>query len=202
MNKAIRDSEQRRVIIDFLKDNHTHPTALDVFNHVRKILPFVSMSTIYRNLEVLKNLGQVTKIETIAGNRYDPDKKFHVHIRCTCCGKIEDINDDGLNSEILSEIPASFDSKSVKVELLGVCKDCASKMNCESLDEFAKELIVTLKRLINPASCKQIAETVGRHSRSVNGKLKNLIQRGLVAYLPEGLYKLTEIGFNYLKEEE
>ncbi len=200
-NRAIRASEQRRVIMDFLANNHTHPTALDVFNHVRTILPFVSMSTIYRNLEVLKSLGEIAKIETTVGNRYDPEKKFHVHIRCTACGKVEDINDDSLTSEIMGEIPESFDSRNVKLELLGICKDCASKMNCESLDDFAQELIMTLKRLEQPASCKQIAETVRRHSHSVNGKLKNLIQRGLVAYLPEGLYKLTEIGFNYCKED-
>lgn len=202
MNKAIRDSEQRRVIIDFLRNNHSHPTALDVFNYVRQILPFVSMSTIYRNLEVLNNLGQLTKIETTAGNRYDPDRKLHVHIRCTSCGKVEDIIDENLTAEILSEIPENFDSKNVKIELLGVCKDCISRCDAETLDEFSQELIMTLKSLKQPASCKKIAEITGRHSRSVNGKLKNLTQRGLVAYLPEGLYKLTEIGFNYLKEEK
>jgi Fur family ferric uptake transcriptional regulator len=58
---------------------------------VRKRLPHISLGTVYRNLEVLSELGLIQTLE-LGGNikRFDWNLKKHYHIRCLRCGRVDD----------------------------------------------------------------------------------------------------------------
>jgi Fe2+ or Zn2+ uptake regulation protein len=87
-----RETKQRRVIYDTVKNTYSHPTADWIFEQVRQKLPKVSLGTVYRNLNVLKEEGLVHEIY---GNdrraHYDADLSSHAHFICEVCDQIIDV---------------------------------------------------------------------------------------------------------------
>lgn len=85
-------TEQRRIILEELKKVKTHPTANEVYDIVRRRLPRISLGTVYRNLEILSELGMIQKLE-LAGTqkRFDGMVENHYHVRCLGCGRVEDV---------------------------------------------------------------------------------------------------------------
>ena len=58
----LRRSKQRDTIYDMLVNDHTHPTAEVIYSHVRRIIPDISLGTVYRNLNVLVENGYIRKL--------------------------------------------------------------------------------------------------------------------------------------------
>jgi Fur family peroxide stress response transcriptional regulator len=87
-----RETKQRRVVYETIKQTHSHPTADWIFEKVRSKLPKVSLGTVYRNLNVLKNEGLVREIY---GNdrraHFDADTSKHAHFICSGCDQIIDV---------------------------------------------------------------------------------------------------------------
>ncbi len=87
-----RETKQRRVVYDTVKNTYSHPTADWIFEQVRDALPKVSLGTVYRNLGVLKGEGLVREIY---GNdrraHYDADTSPHAHFMCASCDQIIDV---------------------------------------------------------------------------------------------------------------
>lgn len=124
--QIIRMTKQREVILDELSKVTSHPTADEIYEMVRKKLPRISLGTIYRNLEILSECGLIRKME-IGGiqKRFDATTENHYHIRCTMCGRVEDVR-----GEVLDNIADRFDDlngyKVVdhRLELMGICPSC------------------------------------------------------------------------------
>ena len=120
-----RLSTQRRVIIEQLRMTTSHPTADEVYDMVRRVLPRISLGTVYRNLEFLSARGLVLKVGAVgAQKRWDGNPVPHPHIHCRVCAKVED-----LDCEI--EVPPLTESEALGYEVLrcdvdyvGVCPDC------------------------------------------------------------------------------
>jgi len=85
-------TKQRRAILVALRQMRSHPTATELFDRVRTQLPRVTLATIYRNLRVLQELGLVKEITGGAAGRFDATTHPHTHVRCTQCGRVEDID--------------------------------------------------------------------------------------------------------------
>ena len=83
-------TRQRQVIVEELCKVDTHPSADEVYAMVRKRLPRISLGTVYRNLEILCELGEIRKLD-LGGDfkRYDWDPTMHYHIRCLECGQVD-----------------------------------------------------------------------------------------------------------------
>lgn len=58
----LRRSKQRDTIYDMLVNDRTHPTAEVIYSHVRRIIPDISLGTVYRNLNVLVENGYIRKL--------------------------------------------------------------------------------------------------------------------------------------------
>ena len=87
-----RMTKQRSAILDALRSIKTHPTADEVYAIVRGILPHISLGTVYRNLDLLAEAGEILRLEKSgAQKRFDGDTRPHFHVRCEHCGKIGDI---------------------------------------------------------------------------------------------------------------
>jgi Fe2+ or Zn2+ uptake regulation protein len=123
-----RMTKQKRVILDVLKNTKSHPTADWVYDKVKKKIPNISLGTVYRNLNILKNQGEILELSFGKGfSRFDGNSANHYHFTCEHCGRILDI--DG-------EWPSSFQeevSKSMgvtiarhRLEFYGSCQDCQS----------------------------------------------------------------------------
>jgi Fur family peroxide stress response transcriptional regulator len=87
-----RETKQRRIVYETVKNTYSHPTADRIFEQVRDALPKVSLGTVYRNLGVLKEEGLVREI---LGNdrraHYDADTSPHAHFICNSCDRIIDV---------------------------------------------------------------------------------------------------------------
>ena len=65
-----RDTKQRRVVYETIRETLSHPTADWIFERVRTTMPKISLGTVYRNLSVLKDEGMVREI-------YGSDRRAH-----------------------------------------------------------------------------------------------------------------------------
>lgn len=127
----MRNTVQRRVIVEELLKLHTHPTADELYRLVRERLPRISLGTVYRNLEMLSEEGVVRRIN-LGGRRarFDGDVAGHQHLRCRVCGRIDDLR---LGAEPTECDAAALEGTGYRlverrVEFIGVCPDCAKKM--------------------------------------------------------------------------
>lgn len=122
----VRFTRQRKVILEELRKVTTHPTADEVYKMVRRRLPRVSLGTVYRNLDILAEAGDILKLE-MAGTqrRYDGVVENHYHVRCTECGRVDDLKYDPLPG-IERDVGAVTDYKVTghRVEFTGVCPKC------------------------------------------------------------------------------
>jgi len=122
----IRLTTQRQIILEELAKVKTHPTASELYDMVRKRLPRIGLGTVYRNLELMAESGMILKIE-VGGTqkRFDATTDEHYHIRCSCCGKVDDI-DVPVVKELVAQAAASsaYRIQGHHVEFTGICANC------------------------------------------------------------------------------
>lgn len=125
-NPKIRMTKQRQVILEELCKVTSHPTADEMYQMIRKRLPKISLGTVYRNLEILSELGMVLKLE-VGGTqkRFDGNVESHYHVRCTECGCVDDLH-MATDHEIVQKAQANtdFQIKRHSLEFIGVCPEC------------------------------------------------------------------------------
>lgn len=93
----MKQSKQRNAILDYLHSTTSHPTADTVYENVRKTIPNISLGTVYRNLNLLADAGEILRL-TCGGSsdRYDGCTKPHYHFLCRECGGVSDLEMDSL----------------------------------------------------------------------------------------------------------
>lgn len=85
-------SRQREAIKEYLSQTKEHPTADTVYMNIRNSYPNISLGTVYRNLNLLAERGEILKINCQDGSdRFDWNSKPHYHFLCKGCGKILDL---------------------------------------------------------------------------------------------------------------
>ncbi len=90
---ATKYSRQREAIKEYLLHTKEHPTADTVYMHIRGIYPNISLGTVYRNLNLLAEQGEILKINCRDGSdRFDGNPNLHYHFICNECGQVIDLN--------------------------------------------------------------------------------------------------------------
>jgi len=122
----LRITRQRRVILDEFKRANSHLTADEIFKRVRRIVPLVSLGTVYRNLEILYSHGLINKLKTAGHQKlFEANIEDHHHLCCEKCGKILDIPAQSVNFDIQSiQTGKNFEITGYRLELLGLCAEC------------------------------------------------------------------------------
>ena len=120
---------QRRVILQALADRDDHPTADQILRQVRKRLPEVSRTTVYRVLDTLVDLGLAVKICSPGkGARFDPRTDRHHHLVCLQCEKVMDFEAPKLNGLPLPDTRTrAFDILDYSIHFRGLCADCKGR---------------------------------------------------------------------------
>jgi len=122
----LRSTRQRSIIIEVLKGSTIHPSADWIYDKVRKRCPNVSLGTIYRNLNLLKEKGLIKELKFGKNTaRYDANSKPHHHIFCLECGKLEDVQckvHPNLTKSI--EKTNGYKILNQQMEFNGICPDC------------------------------------------------------------------------------
>ena len=121
-----RNTKQKEVILNTLKQMHNHPTILELYEQVRKSDVTIGQATVYRNVSKLVEEGLVMKIPTNDGvDHYDGDCTDHYHFICQKCHRLYDLYDDSF-LRVLRKLEKGHNFKVNRVHLLleGVCQEC------------------------------------------------------------------------------
>lgn len=125
----MRLTTQRQIILEELSKVKTHPTASELYDMVRKRLPRIGLGTVYRNLELMAENGMILKLE-VGGTqkRFDATTDTHYHIRCSGCGKVDDIDTPVMDQLVREAADAtSYEVLGHHVEFSGLCPSCQKK---------------------------------------------------------------------------
>ena len=128
---------QRQIVLQiFLDHPGEHLSAEDVHDILRTEKAEIGLATVYRTLELLSDLGILQKMEFGDGcSRYeatdtDPTRRHHHHLICTKCGKVEEFDEDLLETlEADIERKTGFRTLDHQVKFFGICKECQEKGN-------------------------------------------------------------------------
>jgi Fur family peroxide stress response transcriptional regulator len=138
MEKKHHNTAQRIAILEYLKDNKSHPSIMDIYNHVSKQLSTISITTVYNIMDMLVKEGIVFELPVLhgEGRRYDATQISHDHLICDDCGRIIDIN-VGLDHSVLlnEEQRHGFDINGIYSRIYGMCPECKSKKESKSEHE-------------------------------------------------------------------
>ena len=128
--EGFRITPQRIAIVDYLLKTEDHPSAEHIHKTIQKKYPMVSLSTVYKTLDLLKEKKLVNEIEVGGEARFDAHTDEHINLVCMKCGKIEDIDEYSLK-EIQNRAARKSKYLILKgsFELFGYCSNCKSKIN-------------------------------------------------------------------------
>ena len=125
---ALKYSRQRESIKSFLLSRYDHPTADIIYINVRKEFPNISLGTVYRNLAILTELGEIIKITTDGADRFDAHVEPHSHFICRKCHNLLDIhleNEDFINAQAQKAFSGQIEGHTV--QYYGICGNCLDK---------------------------------------------------------------------------
>lgn len=123
--KKTRNTPQRTVILDNLKQRCDHPTAEMIYKDVVTGMPTITLATVYRNLNILADQDQILKLEINNEFHFDGDIKFHQHGICKTCGEVVDIFQEEISKYALKKLnKEEFSANNVNVLFYGICKNC------------------------------------------------------------------------------
>lgn len=128
---ALKYSRQREVIKSFLITRKDHPTADVVYSNVRKDYPNISLGTVYRNLTLLADLGEIQRLRVGDGvDHFDADTSQHYHFICSHCGTVLDLEMNSIDS-IMETAGSNFEGiiEGHVTYFYGQCPDCNKKSN-------------------------------------------------------------------------
>ena len=125
-----RMTPQRLCILQALVESNSHPSAEEIYAQVQTVWPMLSLATVYKTLETLRDMGEALEMQVGDGRRhYDGVRpQFHPHVVCTRCGRIEDVEIAGLGGLPLQAAQTSgYHIHAQRVEFYGLCGPCQQK---------------------------------------------------------------------------
>ena len=133
---SFKYSRQRESIKENLMSRMDHPTADMVYSDIRQIYPNISLGTVYRNLALLSDCGEIMKIHTKDGAlHFDHNTDPHVHFVCSCCGRITDVEAPSAEA-VKTAASENFSGRidECTVTFYGLCAECVKTEIAEKED--------------------------------------------------------------------
>lgn len=126
-DKGLKLTPQRLAIVKILAKSEGHPSVETIHGQIKKDFPTMSLATVYKNILMIKSIGEVLELGFPDGsNRYDGNKPHpHPHVICIRCKKIVDSESDKLD-EVKKEIELETDFKILnhRMDFFGICGQC------------------------------------------------------------------------------
>ncbi len=123
-----RRTRQRAMVLEAVRSRHDHPSAWEIYTQIRAEDPKISLGTVYRNLNLLSDEGEVWHLRMYGQDRFDRKVEPHHHLYCAGCGRVTDVDmpylaeiDRALAEETGYEIAGH------RIVFEGLCPDCRRK---------------------------------------------------------------------------
>lgn len=135
-----RNTRQRQLVLDAVRSRCDHPTADQVYQVVRAQDCHVSRATVYRNLHLLADTGDILSIKVPGGERFDLRADAHPHIICSSCGRVADVPFErgGAYEDTLDErasLATSWQVSTHSLVFTGLCDHCVAEMRRQQLSQ-------------------------------------------------------------------
>lgn len=128
-DKGFKVTPQRLAIYDVLAKTKAHPSAEMIFNQLQPLYPTMSLATVYKTIDILREIGLVQILNVGEDSfRYDAETSNHPHVRCLECNRVDDLF--GIDSEAFVESVASqtaYQLSGQQFYFFGVCPECQKK---------------------------------------------------------------------------
>ncbi|SNX54906.1 Fur family transcriptional regulator [Thermoanaerobacterium sp. RBIITD] len=127
--KGLKVTPQRLAIINMLRNTKEHPSAETIYKKLSSDFPTMSLATVYKTLEMLKNIGLVQELNVGEGSfRYDANTDSHPHLICYGCNRVDDL-DESVLKDVIKEVSKHTDYllTEQKLYFYGYCPDCKKK---------------------------------------------------------------------------
>ncbi len=122
-----RLTPQRIALLRLLASSEGHPSASQLYDQIKDQFPTTSLATVYKTLNVLKEIDEVLELRFSDGNnRYDGNKPYpHPHLVCVNCQKILDLEVSRVQ-DLIQEVAQSsgYQIVSHRLDFYGLCPDC------------------------------------------------------------------------------
>jgi Fe2+ or Zn2+ uptake regulation protein len=212
MSHNLRMTHQREIILEEIRRSKTHPTADELYERIKKKLPRVSLATVYRNLEILSEVGLIKKLE-ISGRqkRFDWDPEGHDHVFCVHCQRIDNIGHAASSApEVESIQEQGYRITGRRIEFFGLCPKCQKRdttyhpkgeptMACPSckptpLSDTQRQVLEALAQSLEPCGSKELATATGLESKQISCQITALKNKGYVSCPARCKYEITAQG--------
>jgi Fur family peroxide stress response transcriptional regulator len=119
--KDLRPTKQRASVYEIILGKKDHPNAEEILQRVRRILPTISLATVYNCLDTLVNCGLVRQVNLDRSpSRFCPNLRPHAHFECNKTGFIFDIDlDETTISSLESILPKGFSAENFNLSFIG-----------------------------------------------------------------------------------
>ena len=121
---------QRLAITKILAKSEGHPSVENIHVEIKRDFPTMSLATVYKNILLIKSLGEVLELGFPDGsNRYDGNKPYpHPHVICIKCKKIVDADLNSFNEmKTEVELDTNFKILNHRLDFFGICSDCMTE---------------------------------------------------------------------------
>ena len=126
-----RNTVQRSLVLDAVRKLHCHATADEVYEEIIKEYPSISKATVYRNLNLLSEMGEIHRLEIPgSADHFDHITTNHCHVKCRECGRVFDVDMDYV-SDLEKGIRDNhgFDFTGYDIIFHGICPECKKQKN-------------------------------------------------------------------------
>lgn len=123
---GLKYSRQREAVLVYLRSTKSHPTAEQVYQKIREEFPKISLGTVYRNLNLLADCGEILRLNCGDGvEHFDATTTPHNHFICRRCRQVIDLEADWdfeLDTKMDYEFPGKIEGH--EIYFYGICKKC------------------------------------------------------------------------------
>lgn len=116
-------SKQRDIINGIIKSSKEHMSAEEVYKEAKKALPSIAMGTVYRNLGLMADVGDIRRIVMMnAPDRFDRTLEPHEHLVCQNCGELHDVFLPDFKDYLEKKIDMEIIRYDLNIKY--ICQDC------------------------------------------------------------------------------
>ena len=131
-NSSYRMTPQRKALLRLIAESKDHPSAAQLYAQIKPHFPSMSLATVYKTLELLKDMGEVFEIGQRDDSHYDGNRPApHPHLICTNCQKIVDGELDAHVGQLVAEMEqvSGFQIARHQLNFYGLCPACQKIRN-------------------------------------------------------------------------
>lgn len=127
MTPSTKQFRKRNAILSYLRSTDVHPSADMVYAHLKAEIPDLSLGTVYRNLSMFRQQGQIISVGTVRGvERFDGNTEPHVHFICTGCDAVIDMPHMEVPQQLTQAAEEQLGGKvcGCQLSFSGICSQC------------------------------------------------------------------------------